>query len=408
MNSPALILRGGNVVQTGSRRPERLDVVIDAEGRIARLSREAPSADGVRAVDLAGKLVTPGLVDAHQHLDKSRTRRAIANPDGTLEGAIAGFAVYAADMTREDLMARAERTIDACVERGTVALRTHADVKSSMRFNGVAALAELRARCAGRIRLQVVAFLTEYGLGAAATRAFENAIAAGADVIGGAPAIASDTEAYLGLLFEAAVRHGLPLDLHLDEHLDAGRQLFDKVIERTRANGLQGRVVASHACVLSAMEPGEAGRVIEGLVDAGIGVITLPAANLFLQGRDREVLPPRGTTRIKELIAAGVPVAAASDNIQDPFIPIGSGDMLEIARWTIVAGHLGATDIATAFDMVTTTPARLMGLGDDYGLHEGARADLLITEAQDPEDLVVSGPLMRAVLSGGRLVAGEI
>ncbi len=408
MNSCSLILRGGNVVTPGSRRPQRLDIVIGADGRIAQICPEAPSAPAVREIDLAGRLVTPGLVDAHQHLDKSRTRTAVANPEGTLEGAIAGFAAYAAGMTREDVMARAERTIDACVERGTVALRSHADVKVDIGCSGVEALAELRTRCAGRIQLQVVAFLTEYVLGPRVTQAFEDAIAVGADVIGGAPAIAGDTEAYLDLLFAAAVRHGLPLDLHLDEHLDAGRQHFDKVIERTRANGLQGRVVASHACVLSAMAPSEADRVIEGLVEAGIGVITLPAANLFLQGRASDALPPRGTTRIRELIAAGVPVAAASDNIQDPFIPIGSGDLLEIARWTLVAGHLGAEDIATAFDMVTAAPARLMALGDGYGLHEGARADLLITDAQDAEDLVVSGPLERAVLSGGQVVAGAL
>jgi cytosine/creatinine deaminase len=81
------------------------------------------------------------------------------------------------------------------------------------------------------------------------------------------------------------------------------------------------------------------------------------------------------------------------------------GDLLEIARWTLLAGHLGLTDLAAAFDLVSRAPASIMGLGDTWG-REGARADLLIVDAE--EDLVASGSLDRAVLVGGRLVAGAL
>jgi cytosine deaminase len=75
--------------------------------------------------------------------------------------------------------------------------------------------------------------------------------------------------------------------MHIDEHLDPERILFDAIIERTRAHGMQGRVVAGHCCALSAIEQDEAKRIIEGFAEAEIGVVTLPAANLFLQGRDK-------------------------------------------------------------------------------------------------------------------------
>ena len=112
-------------------------------------------------------------------------------------------------------------------------------------------------------------------------------------------------------------------------------------------------------------------------------------------------------TRIRQLQEAGVPVAAASDNIQDPFVPPGTGDLLEIARWALLAGHLGSNDLGRAFEMITAAPARLLNL-DRYGVREGARADLLIAEAADPGDLVASGPLMRTVLVNGRVVAGTL
>ncbi len=101
-------------------------------------------------------------------------------------------------------------------------------------------------------------------------------------------------------------------------------------------------------------------------------------------------------------------MAAASDNIQDPFIPTGSGDLLEIARWTLLAGHMGLSDLGAAFDLVSRVPAEIMGLGTTYGLRPGARADLLITDAEDVADLVAAGPLKRTVMVAGRVVAGEL
>jgi cytosine deaminase len=234
------------------------------------------------------------------------------------------------------------------------------------------------------------------------------AVSLGVDVIGGVPAFSDRPTEFMKLLFETADRSGLPLDMHIDEHLDEARVLFDGLVAMTRAYGMSGRVVASHSSALSALPPGEAARIIDSLRDAGIGVVTLPAANLFLQGRDAPRLAPRGLTRVKELMDAGVAVAAASDNIQDPFVPTGSGDLLEIARWTVLAGQLGLNDLRKAFDMVSTVPAGLMGLGSDWGIREGAQADLLIADAASVENLVAGGALRRQVMVGGRIVASTV
>jgi len=384
------------------------DILVGEDGRIAQVAPHI-EASSARIVDLKGRRVFPGLVDAHQHLDKTRTLRAIHNPQGNLRGAIDAFRRYAETMTAEDVAARAERTLRACLERGTVAIRSHVNVDAETRTRGVQALVGVRERWRDRVNVQVVAFMTSSATkrDAPAREWLQEALDIGADVVGGTPTYADEPIKFLDMLFDMAERYGKPLDLHLDEHLDAGRTQFDAVIERTRTHGMAGEVVASHCSALAALEPGEAKRVIEGFAGAGIGVVTLPAANLFLQGRDATKLAPRGITRIEELQKAGVAVAAASDNIQDPFVPPGTGDLLEIARWALLAGHLGSNDLERAFDMVTTVPARLLGL-EDYGIREGAKADLLIAEATDPGDLVASGPLARTVLVSGKVVSGTL
>lgn len=394
----ALLLRG-----------KPADILIGASGRIERVAPGIEAGPGVKVVELNGRLAVPGLVDAHQHLDKTRLRK-LPNPDGTLQGAIGVFSRYAVDMSGADVAARAERTMAACLERGTVAIRSHANVDPQARTRGVEALVGVRERWRDRLRLQVVAFMTAGATkaGVPAREWLDEAMRLGADVVGGTPTYADEPLKFLDMLFDAAERHGKPIDLHLDEHLDAARIQFQAVIERTRAHGMAGKVVASHCSALSALEAGEAMKVIDGFASAGIGVVTLPAANLFLQGRSATKLTPRGLTRVLELQAAGVPVAAASDNIQDPFVPSGSGDLLEIARWTLLAGHLGSNDLGRAFEMVTSAPARLLGLAQDYGIRPGARADLLIAPAEDAADLVASGPLSRTVLVNGKVVAGTL
>src|SRR5262245_27092456 len=159
MRTQPLVLHGGRVVPTGATRPASLDVVLGTDGRIAALTPPAPVSRGVQAMDLAGRLVTPGLIDAHQHLDKSLTRREVPNPTRILAGAITAFRTYAASrMGREEILARAERTLTACLTRGTVAIRSHANVDPAVGLRGVEALLEPRERWHDRLRLQVFGF----------------------------------------------------------------------------------------------------------------------------------------------------------------------------------------------------------------------------------------------------------
>ena len=58
--------------------------------------------------------------------------------------------------------------------------------------------------------------------------------------------------------------------------------------------------------------------------------------------------------------------------------------------------------------MTGGNPARLLRIDAEHGLKVGARADLLITKAEDAADLVAGGALERYVLVGGNPVAGQL
>jgi cytosine deaminase len=404
-----LVLKGGRVVVDRFEDPPvRVDIAINEEGRIARIAPHV-ECEGAEVWDLGGLLVLPGLVDIHQHLDKTRTARYADNPSGTLAGAIEVFSAYAMRASQEDIAERAHRTIEACIARGTVGIRSHANVDHKWGLGAVKALVELRSRMQDRIRLQVVAFLSGGALGVSiseAGRLAEEALDEGADAIGGAPDFSEHPEEFIDMLFDVAVRHGCPLDLHVDETLNPEARLLAHVARRTIERGLEGQVVVSHCCSLSAMPPGAALAIVELVARARVGVVTLPATNLFLQGREAPLLPPRGLTRIRELLEAGVPVAYASDNIQDPFNPVGTGDLLEVGRWMFLSAQLPSELLPYVYAMGSTVPAQLMRLGEDYGMREGAYADLLILDAKDAADAIASGPLNRTVLFHGRHVAG--
>lgn len=401
------LLRGGRLAETGWVEPRLLDMAIGADGRIAEIGSDLPG-EGCEIVDLGGRLVTPALVDMHQHLDKSHSVDEAPNPLGTLSGAGAAFGAYAEGLTSQAITRRARRTLEACLERGTVAIRSHANVDHQLRLRSVEALVALKQEYRERMHLDVVAFVTSSaarGDIAEARHLLEDALAAGADTVGGAPNLAPDPAAFIDMLMETAARHNRPIDLHIDETLDPSARCLEHLAKRTSQMGLWGRVVAGHCSSLAAIDDKVAGEIMAQVLEAGIGIVTLPAANLFLQARNSYRLPARGLTRVVELMRLGVPTATASDNIQDAFVPVGSGDMLEMARWTILAGHLLADAPAVAFDMITRVPASMMGI-ETAGLAVGDWANLLVTDAADVADLVRSGPLRRAVFYRGRHVAG--
>jgi cytosine deaminase len=377
-----------------------VDVVVDGE-TVTAVGQGVADQHGVpsgRRVDAAGGLLLPAFVDTHVHLDKVLIREQLAEHDGTLRGAIESIHAAKRQYDVEDVRRRARTVIESSVLTGTTRLRSHVDVDTIgglVPLQGVLAAAR---DCVDVAEVQVVAFPQEGLLrDPGALDLLERAMAEGATVVGGMPHWETGEEAqreHVRLCFDLAVRHDADVDMHVDETDDGSVRTLAMVVDETERRGWQGRVTAGHVCALSAADEAYAARAVAGCARAGITVVSNPVTNLVLQGRDDTGLVRRGTTRVRELLAAGVPVAFGQDCVADGFYPFGRGDLLEVALVSAHAAHLTTqAELATCLAAVTSVPAASWRLGATYGVSAGARADLqLYAAAGWPEVLRLQEP----------------
>lgn len=354
--------------------------------------------------DLAGRVVLPGLVEAHCHVDKNLTIDRVGNASGTLLEAIEKWVAFKPGLTRADYLERGARGLEMAIAAGTTTLRTHVDVDTNG-FAALEAVLELKARYREVLEVQIVALGgLGQGRGGAELEAMLTALEMGADVIGGCPAIRPDPAAEVIAALDLAERVGKPVDLHVDENEDPASRSLETLADEVIARGLEGRVTAGHCCSIGFMDQATADRVMDKVANARINIVTLPACNLNLQGRGMHPTP-RGLTRVKELLARGVNVVVGSDNVQDPFHPVGNYDLLHAANIAAMAAHMTSHDeLLETISMVTNRPARALGL-ENTGLKVGSRADLIVLDATSKLASVTVLPQRLMVFKSGSLVS---
>src|SRR5687768_5163303 len=96
------------------------------DGLIAAIETQLP--DSARSEDVGGRLVLPGFVETHIHLDKSCILDRCRNQSGALDHAIAAVAAAKRAFTEEDVYARAQRTLEKAILQGTTRMRTHVEI----------------------------------------------------------------------------------------------------------------------------------------------------------------------------------------------------------------------------------------------------------------------------------------
>src|SRR5215472_5640387 len=225
---------------------ELVDIMILA-GCIAR----GPAPNGVPVLDGGGRVVLPGLVEAHTHLDKSLLGMPwYRNEVGPrlidkIENERKARKTLPIDPRRQS-----ERQARLSVTHGSTFIRSHVDVDTECGVAGIEGVMATREALAGIVDIDLVAFPQSGLLVRPGTvELLEHALRLGAETVGGLDpcAIDRDPKGHVDAVFGLAERFGRGVDLHLHEPGEMGAFSMELIIERHRALGVKGGVRVSHA-----------------------------------------------------------------------------------------------------------------------------------------------------------------
>ena len=389
---------------------QTVDLAIN-DGKILECGKALPH-KSVQELDLNHRLVIPGFIDPHVHLDialmnsrevPGRAKRFYdtREPNQEIERRRKAF-------THESIKERARAALRLASRHGVTAVRAQCHIDTEVGLKHLKALLEVKEEFARRVTVQIVAF-PQQGLmkNPGTLDLFREALKAGADVMGGASNHDPVMRDHIDAAFDLAIEFDVDLDIHADLGLADCAQLEDLevvyIAKQAIARGYQGRVTVGHACKLGSAPPEVADQAIELLKEADISVISQP--DLYRLGREDTYNVRRGLTRVKELLDAGVNVTYASNNIQDGYRPMGNFDPLEEALILSYGAHMDVVeDYSTLLKMATIHGARAIGL-DNHGLEPGCVADLVVLDAGCPSAAVIYQVEKRYVFKAGKLMA---
>ena len=360
------------------------------KGRIAAIEPRL-AADGAE-IAIGNRLVLPGFVDTHIHLDKACLLGRCGHDHGSVSEAIKAVAAMKRDFTVEDIYQRGARVIERAIVQGTTRMRTHVEIDPRIGLRGFEAVKQLKRDYAWAIDLSLCVFPQEGLTNDPGTEELlVEALSNGGDLIGGCPYMDTDPNAHLERLFNLAQAFNVDVDLHLDFDLDPSWWHLDEVCRQTETRGYQGRVAIGHATKLSALPPDALDRAAAQLARAGVAVTVLPATDLYLMGRDATHNSPRGLTVAHKLVEKGVLCSVATNNVLNPFTPFGDASLLRMANFYANVAHASVSEFDACLDLVTKLPARMMKL-DDYGIAVGNSADFVVLNTDSGSNAIAELP----------------
>jgi cytosine/creatinine deaminase len=357
-------------------------------------------------LDAGGKLLIPGLVDAHIHLDKALLLDRYPAVEGTFSEALQKTLQAKREYTVEDIQARARKVLEQAIAFGTTAMRTHVEVDPIVEFKSLEALLSLKKEYAWGITLQLAIFAQEGITNRPGTEnLLRKAMQMGGDAIGSAPYVDPDPIENIRIILAIAREFNRDVDFHLDFLDDDAPLLLPVVIEQTLKHNWQNRVCLGHMTKLAALTPAELTAFIPSLKQAGISILALPATDLYMMARQDTHNVRRGVAPIHRLAESGIKVGLATNNIQNLFTPFGDGDVLKICTLLAQVLHLGTTaSHQLCLEMATSRAASAIGI-DNYGIEVGKVADLVLLDANSVSAAIAAAPLNRTTLKRGQIVA---
>lgn len=367
-----------------------------ADGVITAITPAGTAPIGVREFDGRGLLALPGLVNAHAHLDKSWWGLPWQSygGEGSTEGRIRHERAER-DRLGIPSLERSAYVLRELVRHGTTAIRTHVDVDAELGLRGIDAVDEAAAAYQGALDVRIVAFpqdgiLRRPGvldlLREAATRP-------SVEWIGGLdPAtIDRDPVGQIDAIAELAADTGAGIDIHLHDPAELGAFQIELLVDRAARLGLAGRVNVAHGFAVAQLDPARRRDLLAAMAEVGVTMTTVAPLRV-------PQLP------LAELDAAGVRFAFGTDGIRDLWSPYGTGDTLGIAwQYARAAGLARDEDLLRVMRLATSAGAWAVGR-EVHDLVEGARADIVLVEAENPLDALVRVPERMLVVAGGSVL----
>jgi len=373
-----VVLTHANVIDGRSPKPIADVTLVLSGGKIARITRGpvTPPADAM-VIDLQGRFVLPGLIDAHTHMsDRAAARRALESGVTTVRSASTDFFqdVGLRELVRGGVLPGPEVLAAGLFVTPDLGDDILADPRLAELAGGVNTPDALRLLV--RVNL-------DHGVDVIKTRATERAGEPDQD-----PRKQVYTEAQLRVIVEAAAAKGIPVMCHAhgDEgaraavragvrSIEHGTYLSDSTLALMKQRGTY--FVPTYSTVVDLAEPG-------GDYD-----------NPTLRIRGRAMLPyiRRAVQHAHQM---GVKIVAGGDTQYGPASVVRISH--EIARLV----ELGLTPLE-AIQSATTVAAELLGIERRTGsLQEGLEADL-IAIGGNPLDDITAVEDVQVVISNGRV-----
>ncbi len=367
--------------------------ILVENGIIKAIGRDLGAADEV--IDLDGKMVTAPYVDPHLHLDYVYTLSELGQEgagSGTLFEAIELWPKFKETLTVESVKHLALKGIQDEVSQGVQYIRTHIDV-TDPNFTALKAMLELKDELKHIVDIQIVAFPQQGMYTYKGGRDLvEEALKMGADVVGGIPHYEPAREfgeQSIHDIVNLALKYEKLIDVHCDETDDPHSRFVELLNALVLMEDYGTKTTASHTCSFGSADNSYAFRMMDLFKKSQMNFIACPTENAYLQGRQDTYPKRRGLTRVKEFIENGINVAFAQDSINDPWYPMGNGNMMNILDNGIhLAQIMSPEDIETNLDLITSNGARCLNIQDTYGLDVGKDANFIVIDGVSPFDVI--------------------
>jgi cytosine/adenosine deaminase-related metal-dependent hydrolase len=369
------------------------------DGVIASFERGVVASPGATEIDGAGRLLFPGFVDAHTHMDKTLLGM------GWYRNEVGPSLL---DKIENERNLRRERGIDShqqssrharlAIATGTTHIRTFVDIDTEVGLGGFEGVVKTREDFKESLDIQIVAFPQSGMLVRPGTvELMEDALRNGADVVGGLDpsSIDRDPARHLDVIFGLAEKYDVDVDIHLHEPGELGAFGVELIAERTKALGWQGRVVISHALCLGGIDDAYLDRLIEVILENDITIMSHGPSGL------------RPVPSVMRLRQAGVRMCTGNDGIRDAWGPLNMPDMLLRTFLIAYRNNLRRDDeIEAVLDIATYGGARVIG-DERYGLTVGSQADFVLVDGETHVEAVIERPARWLVVKRGEIVARE-